>query len=392
MGTPVPITVLTGYLGSGKTTLINHILNNRSGLRVAVIVNDMGAVNIDASLIARSGNIQMGSQDLVPLSNGCICCTLQQDLVRAVAQLVRQKRFDYILIEASGICEPLPIAQILTVLSKPIDNTPLMPVCRLDTIATVVDAYRMREEFLNGEVLLRADETAEDDISRLLVEQIEFCNVILLNKTDLVTEENICRLKAILRQLQPSANILTARNAEIDLRDILNTGLFDFRRACLSPGWVQALEEKHQQEESEGETAEYGVETFVYERQTPFDDKRFCQYIEHWPANVIRCKGVAWIADQNDVMFLFQQAGRQAQLIPSGRWLACGTKQERARAFARDSRIQKHWHSVYGDRITKLVFIGVHLDRSAICEALDACLILKAEQERLFISAFHETH
>lgn len=387
MGTPVPITVLTGYLGSGKTTLINHVLNNRSGLRVAVIVNDMGAVNIDATLLARSGNIQMDSQNLVPLSNGCICCTLQQDLVRAVAQLVRQNRFDYILIEASGICEPLPIAQTLTVLSKPIGNTPLMPVCRLDTIVTVVDAYRMREEFLNGEALLQADETEEDDISRLLVEQIEFCNVIILNKTDLVTKENVCRLKAILRQLQPSANILTARNTQIDLRDILNTGLFDFRRACLSPGWVQALEEQHKQDEPEGEAAEYGVETFVYERQTPFDDKRFCQYIGHWSANVIRCKGVAWIADHNDVMFLFQQAGRQAQIIPSGRWLACGTKQERARAFAKDPRIQKDWHPVYGDRITKLVFIGVHLDRDAVCRALDACLISELEQKRLFVPA-----
>lgn len=382
---PVPITVLTGYFGSGKTTLINYILNNRGGLRVAVIVNDMGEVNIDASLIAYGGTVQTADKSLVPLSNGCICCTLQGDLVRAVGRLIKQNRFDYILVEASGICEPLPIAQTLTVLSKRIVGSSLLPICRLDTIATVVDAYRMREEFLNGKTLLSADTADEDDIARLLTEQIEFCNVIILNKTDLVKKEDLQKLKAILRSLQPCAKILTARDAKIDLRDILDTRLFDFQKACLSPGWVQELERSQEAEaEPEGEAAEYGVETFVYERRRPFDDVRLCRYVGQWPENVIRCKGAAWIADRNDVIFLFQQAGKQVQLMPFGRWLAVGTQTEKAKAFEKDPRMKNDWHPVYGDRVTKLVLIGIAMDRVAICKALDACLLTDKELTQLF--------
>jgi G3E family GTPase len=375
---PVPITVLTGYLGSGKTTVINHILNNQSGLRVAVIVNDMGEVNIDAALIEKGNAVSQSDDSLVPLSNGCICCTLRADLIRQVARLVKANRYDYILIEASGICEPLPIAQTLTLMDGSIGNGRLPKLCRLDTIATVVDACRLETEFLEGASLLRPGDLGEDDICQLLVQQIEFCNVIILNKTDLVREPQRNRIEAILRKLQPSANIIRTEHGKIDPRDILNTQLFHFQEACRAPGWVQELE-KAKNGEKEGEEAEYGINSFVYDRRLPFDAQKFSKWLKHWPKKVVRCKGIVWVSNHNDTVFLFEQAGQSTDMTPFGRWIASGTKYEQQRAPAKDPGAKRDWDPEVGDRKIRLVFIGIRLDPETICASLDRCLCGKAK-------------
>lgn len=371
---PVPITVLTGYLGSGKTTVLNHVLTNREGLKAAVIVNDIGEVNIDASLIEKGSSVSQSDSSLVPLSNGCICCTLRTDLIRQVAQLVKSNRYDYILIEASGICEPLPIAQTLTLMDGSIGNGRLPRICSLDTVATVVDAYRLETEFLEGASLLQAGDFGEDDIGRLLVEQIEFCNVIILNKIDLVSKPRLKRMKAILQKLQPSANIICTEHGRIDPRDILNTRLFNFQEACLAPGWVQELE-KTKSGEKEGEKEEYGINSFVYDRRLPFDSAKFSEWIDSWPKNVVRCKGVAWISSRNDTIFLFEQAGQAINMTPFGRWLASGTEYEQQEALAKNPDAKKDWDPEVGDRMIRLVFIGIHLKPEKICASLDRCLV-----------------
>ena len=374
----MPITVLTGYLGSGKTTVINHVLNNQAGLKVAVIVNDMGEVNIDASLIEKGSRVSRGDDSLVPLSNGCICCTLRTDLIRQVARLVKSGRCDYILIEASGICEPLPIAQTLTLMDGSVGNGRLPKLCSLDTVATVVDACRLETEFLEGASLLQAGEFGEDDIGGLLVQQIEFCNVIILNKTDLVGKSQLKRIRAILRKLQPSANIICTEHGKVDPKDLLNTQLFNFQEACLAPGWVQELE-RVKNGGKEGEEAEYGINSFVYDRRLPFDSEKFSKWIDSWPKNVVRCKGIAWISNHSDTIFLFEQAGPSIDMTPYGRWLACGTEYERRKAFEKDPEAKKDWDPQVGDRMIRLVFIGIRLDRQAICRSLDRCLLQKAD-------------
>lgn len=370
---PIPITVLTGYLGSGKTTVINHVLNNQDGLKVAVIVNDMGEVNIDAALLEHGTQVSQSDNNLVPLSNGCICCTLRTDLIRQVAKLVKSNQYDYILIEASGICEPLPIAQTLTLIDGSIGNGRLPKICSLDTIVTVVDAWRLETEFLEGASLLQAGNFGEDDIGQLLVQQIEFCNVIILNKIDMVSKSQLNRIKAILQKLQPSANIICTEHGGIDPRDILNTQLFDFNEACLAPGWVQGLE-KIKNGEKEGEQEEYGINSFVYDRRLPFDSVKFSKWIDSWPKNIIRCKGIAWISSNDDTIFLFEQAGQAIEMTPFGRWLACGTKQEQQEVFAKNPDAMKSWDSKVGDCMIRLVFIGLHLDKEKICDSLDQCL------------------
>lgn len=372
---PIPITVLTGYLGSGKTTVLNHVLANQEGLKVAIIVNDIGEVNIDASLIERGSRVSQSDSSLVPLSNGCICCTLRTDLIRQVARLVKSNRYDYILIEASGICEPLPIAQTLTLMDGSIGNGRLPAICRLDTIATVVDAYRLATEFLGGESLLQAGESGEDDIGRLLVEQIEFCNVIILNKIDLVSKPQRKKIKAILQKLQPSANIICTEHGEIDPRDILNTQLFNFQQACLAPGWIQELE-KTKNGEKEGEKEEYGINSFVYDRRLPFNSAKFSKWIDSWPKDIVRCKGVAWISNHSDTVFLFEQAGQSISMTPFGRWLASGTESEQREALAKDPDAKRDWDPKVGDRMIRLVFIGIHLKAEKICASLDKCLAM----------------
>ncbi len=369
----IPITVLTGYLGSGKTTVINHVLKNQTGLRVAVIVNDMGEINIDAALIEKGNHVSQSDESLVPLSNGCICCTLRTDLIEQVTQLVKSNRYDYILIEASGICEPLPIAQTLTLMDGSLGNGRLPKICKLDTIVTVVDACRLETEFLEGASLLQAEEFEEDDIVQLLVQQIEFCNVIILNKIDMVSKSQLDRIQAILQKLQPSANIICTEHGKVEPMDILNTQLFDFEEACLAPGWVQELENT-QNGEKEGEEEEYGINSFVYERRFPFDPAKLSKWLENWPTNIVRCKGIAWMSNHNDTIFLFEQAGQAIDMTPFGRWLASGTKFEQEKAFAKNPNAKKDWDPKVGDRITKLVFIGIHLNKERISNSLDKCL------------------
>lgn len=370
----VPITLLTGYLGAGKTTVVNYVLRNQSGMKVAIITNDMGEINVDADLIEKENSISRNDKSLVALSNGCICCTLRTDLIKQIAELVKPNCFDYILIEASGICEPLPIAQALTLLDGSLGNGQLPKICRLDTIATIVDAYRLVSEFMGGTTLLHTNELDDEDIARLLVEQIEFCNLIILNKVDLVSKEQLHDIKTILQTLQPSAEIIETSYGKVAPEKILNAHRFNFEKACVSPGWIQEIA-KAKDGEREGEEEEYGINSFVYSRKQPFSQKKLNQWIKKWPENVVRCKGLIWLHDHNDTSFLFEQAGKSIDITPFGRWLAVGTKQEQKAAFAKNPSIKKDWDPHYGDRKTMLVFIGLHLEKEKITASLDNCLI-----------------
>ncbi len=374
---------MTGYLGSGKTTLVNRILANRKGIRFAVIVNDIGEVNIDADLIAKGGIVGSKDDSLVALQNGCICCTLKMDLVEQIAGLVEQQTFDYIVIEASGICEPAPIAQTICSIPSLGPQFNRGGTCYLDSIVSVVDALRLKDEFDCGGALQRPG-IEEDDIENLLIQQIEFCNVILLNKASELTPTELGRVKAIVRAIQPSAEILECDYADVDLDKLLYTRCFDFEKAATSAAWVRELEgdghdHDHELEnEEEGESEEYGIGTFVYYRRLPFDMNRFDYFINrNFTSNIIRAKGICWFADDNDMSYLFESAGREKKLSEVGYWYATAPEEDLKRIAEQDPNFLRDWDEKVGDRMQKIVFIGQNLDKEKIAKDLDFCLVVK---------------
>lgn len=370
----MPITLLTGYLGAGKTTLINHVLNNQQGFKVAVIVNDIGEVNIDADLIGKGGVVKEKDSSLVPLSNGCICCTLKVDLMQQIVDLIKTNKFDYILIEASGICEPLPIAQTITVLSEQTKKYGLPKMCRLDNVVTVVDTLRLRDEFNCGDNLVK-DKIEEEDIENLLIQQIEFCNKIVLNKVSEISEAELNRVKTIISKLQPRAEIIETNYGKIDVDKILDTNAFDFEEASMSAGWIEELNRAdNEEEEPEGESEEYGIGTFVYYRRAPFNKEKFNDFATNFPKSVVRCKGVLWFEDEPEDSYIFEQAGKQIQAFPAGQWVAAMPAHEQKKIIAENPDIKNDWDSKYGDRVIKLVFIGQKMDRAEIYRILDNCI------------------
>ncbi len=372
-----PVLLLTGYLGSGKTTLLNRILSNNKGIKFAVIVNDIGEVNIDASLIEQGGIVGKGDDSLVPLQNGCICCTLKMDLVQQLSDIVAQRRFDYIVIEASGICEPAPIAQTISVYPQMYPNLAQNGKAKLDAIVTVCDALRLRDEFAEGRDLQRKD-LGEDDLASLVIQQVEFCNMILLNKASEVTPEELDRIKVILHEIQPQAEIVPCDYGDVDLDKLLNTGLFDFDRVATSARWIEAMEadEDDLENEEEGEALEYGIGTFVYYRRQPMDMVEFDQFVARkWPKSVIRCKGMCYFEGETDRCYVFEQSGKQISMRNAGNWYATMPADEFAEFSKQNPGVLRDWDPKYGDRMQKLVFIGQNMDREAIEKALDACLV-----------------
>ena len=367
---PTKIILLTGYLGAGKTTLVNHILSNQQGIRAAVIVNDIGEVNVDASLIADGGLSQVDG-DLIPLTNGCICCTLADDLAQQLSDLANSANVDYIIIEASGICEPIPIAYTISQFcddSKVGGEAPL----DLDNIVAVVDCARMYDEFHGGHDLL-AEEIDEDDIEALLIQQIEFCTTLVLNKCDRVTPEQVSELKAIVRSLQKDAVIVEATQADVPLDQLLDTDRFDFDRAYGSAAWLDAME--HPEEHDDPEVLEYDITTFVYHRRKPFDLEALNDFVQTWGDDIIRSKGAVWGIQNPDMCYIFEQAGRQVTLTEQAYFVDSAPVEERERILKENPELLDNWDPKVGDRETKLCFIGRHMDRAALEAGLDACLV-----------------
>ena len=404
----IPVLLITGYLGSGKTTLLNRILTNNKGIRFAVIVNDIGEVNIDASLIQKGGVVSQNDDSLVALQNGCICCSLKMDLIQQLHDLVSQRQgqsqqpaFDYIVIEASGICEPAPIAQTLCSYPQMVPQFAKDGLPVLDCICSVVDALRLRDEFDGGHAL-EHHIPKEEDLAALVIEQIEFSNIILLNKASEVSEDELACIKSVIRAIQPTAEIIETNYCDVDFDKILNTRLFDFDRTATSAAWIQEVEDAqhhhdhdddddddeheehdhhhhhHDHDHEHGDhdhLAEFGIDTYVYYARRPFDLGMFDEFVAaHWPKNVIRCKGMCYFAEEYDMCYLFEQAGHQFNIRKAGEWFATMPKEELMQLMADDAQLRKDWDPQYGDRMQKLVFIGQHLDRKAITDALDNCL------------------
>ena len=409
----IPVLLLTGYLGSGKTTLLNRILSNRKGIRFAVIVNDIGEVNIDAELIQKGGVVAQQDDNLVALQNGCICCSLKMDLVQQLRDLCAANTFDYIVIEASGICEPAPIAQTICSYSSMVPAS-TAPIPQLDAIVTVVDALRLRDEFMEqlSGIGNRDSNFGNDNLAPLIIEQIEFCNLILLNKVSEVSAEEREHIRAILRAIQPKAKIIDCDYCDVPFSEILDTELFDFEEVATSAAWIQGVEgdveeehEHHHHDEHDhhhhhkcddphchchdhnhecddphchchNHGDEYGISTFVYYRRRPFDLNHFDEFVaRHWDKGIIRCKGMCYFNDEYDMCYLFEQAGKQFNLKQAGTFYATMPKEELMQMMERDPMLQRDWDEQYGDRMQKLVFIGQHLNRHAIEEALDECLV-----------------
>ena len=394
----IPVLLLTGYLGSGKTTLLNRILSNQRGIKFAVIVNDIGEVNIDASLIEKGGIVNEQDDSLVALQNGCICCTLKMDLVKQLEDITALKRFDYIVIEASGICEPGPIAQTICSIPQMAPDMECMP--RLDCIVTMVDALRMRDEFGGGLNLTRTD-IDEEDIENLVIQQIEFCNIVLLNKAAEVSPEELGRIRTIIRTLQSKAEIIDTNYGDVSFDKILNTNMFDFDEVATSATWIQEVErhdedeEEHEHEHEhkhehkhehhehhhhhhhhdEGEAEEYGIGTYVYNARRPFSLGLFDEFVARkWPKNIIRAKGICYFKDEMDTCYVFEQAGRQVSLRNAGQWYATMPKNELADFMEQNPGLRRDWDEQYGDRMQKIVFIGQNLDKNLIAKELDFCL------------------
>ncbi|MBO4820594.1 MAG: GTP-binding protein [Prevotella sp.] len=411
----IPVLLLTGYLGSGKTTLVNRILTNKKGIKFAVIVNDIGEINIDADLIEKGGIVGKKDESLVALQNGCICCTLKMDLVEQLRDITRLKKFDYIVIEASGICEPAPIAQ--TICSIPTMGVEYVKdgLARLDCIVTVVDALRMKSDFGGGVDLLKSN-IDEEDIENLVIQQIEFCNIVLLNKASEVERNELSRLHQVIRSLQPKAQIIECDYGDVDLDTILDTHLFDFNEVASSATWIAELEKHHEEDEDEdehhddedehhhhedeeghdhhhhegkdehhhhhhhhhdeGEAEEYGIGTYVYYRRQPMDLGLFDEFVARkWPKNVIRAKGICYFDDEQEICYLFEQAGKQISIKNAGQWYATMPANELQQLLDNEPGLRRDWDSRYGDRMQKIVFIGQHLDKKAISEELDKCLV-----------------
>ncbi|MBR4240967.1 MAG: GTP-binding protein [Eubacterium sp.] len=420
----IPVSLITGYLGAGKTTVLNHVLANQEGYKVAVIVNDIGEVNIDASLIAKGGNVTQKDGDLVPLSNGCICCTLKVDLMNQIIDLAKSKKFDYILIEASGICEPGPIAGSICMLDGTDKNVKLPGVAYLDNITTVVDAKRMADEFGSGADLLK-ENLDEEDIENLLIQQIEYCTTIVLNKIDEVNDKEKADVLEVIRALQPKAKIIETTFGNVDVKDILSTNRFDYEKILESAGWIQAMEREgensethheehehhhedhddhehhdhdehehhhdhdehgghehhgshhhhHHHHHEEGEAEEYGISTFVYQNVKPFNKAKFETFVfAKWPKEVIRAKGLFWITEDPDTAYIFEQSGKQKTAVDDGLWIAAFPEKDKKEILAMNPDIAAAWHPVYGDRVNKIVFIGRKMDKEAIIKALDECV------------------
>lgn len=365
----IPITLLTGYLGSGKTTLINHILKNNKNKKIAIIVNDIGEVNIDADLIAKDGIVSKKEESLVALSNGCICCNLKMDLVEQIFDIVKQNKFDYIIIEASGICEPIPIAQTITMINS-IYNA---DICFLDSIVTITDALRLANEFNCGKNLIKSD-IDDEDLERLIIEQLEFCDVIVLNKVSELSEKDLKIVKTIIKQIQPTAKLIEADYAEIDIDEIIDNKLFNFEEVSMSAGWIKALDNKEEHDESE-EALEYGIETFVYNRRSPFNRKLFYKFMNSkWDKSIIRTKGVLYFTDELNIAYMFETAGNSKNLIPTGPWISDLPQEEQEAILIANPDIKDDWDQEYGDKMIKIVFIGKGMDKEKIINKLDSFL------------------
>lgn len=392
-----PITLLCGYLGAGKTTLLNQVLCNQKGFKVAVIVNDIGEVNVDEKLIAKGANIT-DTSSIVPLTNGCICCTLKTQMAQDIEDLIASGKYDYIMIEASGVCEPMPIAQEL----ETIQNG------QLDNVVGVVDAKRLVDEFAGGDALLKDKD--EEDIESLLVQQIEFCSTLVINKKDLVTDEQFKKVRAVINAIHPGVKLIETDHGKVDVADVLATNSFNFAEVYSSAGWCRALEEDdhadhdddddddddhdehehhdhhdehdhdghehhhHEHRHEDEDEDEYGIGTMIYHRRAPFDRNKLDYYVRQWPRNIIRCKGIIWFEDDRDMALLFETSGQQVQLQATGKWIASAPKKEMEQLLQENPNIEADWDDLYGDRMIKLCIIGQNLDKKKITEELDACL------------------